>query len=1105
MSSTQQSVPTAEQVLTGLFGGSDSRAFVVDRRMHVVQGGVAALRLPGEAQQPEGRSRPETCHRQRAGSDAPCAGCPAEQVLRTGRGRTGEVYVASENRWYEIHASPIAAADGVATHALIIPHDITKRKRVEDVARESERAQRRLNERLRVLHEVSNELTEATSVEELCRWVVELGRDRLGFDRLSVWLVADDGEHIKGMFGTDEQGRLRDERGRRLAADEKTKKFLSKARLDGFIKAADVDLHDDGVRVVGSGTSVWAPMWDGEKTVGFLGADNLLRGEPFSQQDCEVLVLYASAVGHLCLRKQVEQKLRDSDEKLELILHYTNDGISMTEYDPPTHGRRLLFCNDRYVEMSGRSREELMAADDLNVFVKVSESHEQLQRQREARSRGEPTDGVASWLRPDGAENYFEWKAVPIRISDTICHIGIDRDITERRRAEEAVRESEHRYRTLFEQAADSIVLIDPQTEGFADFNELAYRQMGYTREEFARLTVADLEAAETPEQVRRHMETVLCDGQDVFETTHRTKDGEIRDVLVTARLLTIRGQRLIHSIWRDVTEYKRVERELRSAERRYRHIVETVPVMLWSQDMVSNRILFVSSSCKAFLGYSPQEIYDDMSLWLGSLHPEDQDRLYATVEAFRRRPGVWSGEYRMVHRNGKVLRILQSVTGEVDEDGTLVRVHGVSVDITDRWYMERTTRLRLRISQASVSAGSEGELIDRCMQAVREELAASGVIFYDYDAPSNRLVIRSHCGDFDSEAAELIGSPEVKADATRVCARAAFERRMVFVPDMREEPLVAYGRVKIDQLQMCGLAVIPLVADGRLLGVLEAVSGQRWDLGEPDVRMLESIGHELAVGLAGRRAQAALAEAQRLRTMGALAAGIAHDFNNMLVSIVGGASYVKARVSDDKKLFEVVERLEQGASRAAELVQRLLAFGQHRTEPDALLGLNDAVRNALRLIEPGVPKGVRLATHLAEPLAAIRADGHQIEQMVIDLCLNACEAMPNGGRLTITTGAVDVDEGLSERCELHSGQVGRHVVLTVTDSGVGMGRPDLRRAFEPFHTTKPGGHGLGLPAVHGIVSAHRGAIEIITAPGEGTTFRVYLPVADPAEAQRLS
>ncbi|HUW84511.1 MAG TPA: PAS domain S-box protein [Phycisphaerae bacterium] len=1101
MSSKQQSVPTAEQVLAGLFDGSDSRAFVVDRRMRVVQGGSAAPQPPGDGQQPEGRSRPATCHRRWAGSDAPCAGCPVEQVLRTGRARTAEVYMAPEERWRRVSVFPIVSADGATIHALIIPSDITKRKRAEDALRHGEENERRLNERLRVLHQVSNELTKATSVDELCRRAVELGRERLGFDRLSVWLVADDGEYVNGMFGTDERGRLRDERGRRLAADDQMRKFLGRVRFDGFIKSADVDLHDDRSCVVGSGTSVRVPMWDGEKTVGFLGADNLLRGEAVSRQDCELLALYASSVGHLCLRKQVEQRLRDSEQKLELILRYTNDGISMTEYAPPTHGRRLVLCNDRYVAMAGRSREELMAADDLNAFVRASESHEQLERQHEARLRGEPTEGISWWVRPDGAENYFEWKAVPIRVEDKIYHVGVDRDITERRRAEAALRESEHRYRTLFEQAADSILLIDPHTGGLVDFNERAYQLLGYTRDEFARLIVSDLEGSDTVDQVRRHAAMLLREGEEVFETTHKTKSGEIRDVLVSARMLTIRGRQLIQAIFRDVTERKRVERELRSAERRYRHIVETVPVMLWSQDMVNDRILFVSSSCKAFLGYSPRQIYDDISLWLGALHPEDRDRLRAAVEAFRRQPGVLSGEYRMVHRNGKVLRILQSVTGEVDEDGALVRVHGVSVDITDRWYMERTTRLRLRISQASVSATSEGELIDRCIQAVCEELAASGVVFYHYDAPSNRLVIRSYSGDFDPGAAELIGSPEVTADAARVCARAAFERRMVFVPDAREEPLLAYARDKIDQWDMQGLAVIPLVADGRLLGVLEAVSRQRWDLGEPGVRMLESIGHELAVGLAGRRAQAAVAESQRLRTLGALAAGIAHDFNNMLVSILGGASYVKARVADDRHLFEAMERLEQGASRAAELVQRLLAFGQHRTEPDALVDLNDAARNALRLIEPGVPKGIRLAIHLESPLAAIRADVHQIEQMVIDLCLNACEAMPDGGRLDITTGSADVDERLTERCELHSGHLGRHVVLTVSDSGIGMDRQRLHRAFEPFHTTKPEGHGLGLSAVHGMVSAHRGAIEVITAPGEGTTFRIYLPVAEQAEA----
>ena len=153
MSSKQQSVPTAEQVLAGLFDGGDSWAFVVDGRMRVVQGRPPVSRTPRDAQPPEGRPQPETCHRRWAGSDAPCAGCPVEQVLRTARVQTAEVYVAPEDRWYEIHASPIAAADGAATHALIVPHDITKRKQAEDALRANEETQRRRNERLRALCE----------------------------------------------------------------------------------------------------------------------------------------------------------------------------------------------------------------------------------------------------------------------------------------------------------------------------------------------------------------------------------------------------------------------------------------------------------------------------------------------------------------------------------------------------------------------------------------------------------------------------------------------------------------------------------------------------------------------------------------------------------------------------------------------------------------------------------------------------------------------------------------------------------------------------------------------------------------------------------------
>jgi signal transduction histidine kinase len=150
----------------------------------------------------------------------------------------------------------------------------------------------------------------------------------------------------------------------------------------------------------------------------------------------------------------------------------------------------------------------------------------------------------------------------------------------------------------------------------------------------------------------------------------------------------------------------------------------------------------------------------------------------------------------------------------------------------------------------------------------------------------------------------------------------------------------------------------------------------------------------------------------------------------------------------------------------------------------------------SLRLIEPGLPKNVERDVQLQEELPPVHGSRQQIEQMVIDLCLNACEAMPEGGQLTVGTTVTEVEKALAERCVLYSGRTGPHVALTVSDTGLGMDEQALQRAFEPFHTSKELGHGLGLSALYGSVAAQVGAIEVISSPGKGTTLRVYLPIA---------
>jgi signal transduction histidine kinase len=241
--------------------------------------------------------------------------------------------------------------------------------------------------------------------------------------------------------------------------------------------------------------------------------------------------------------------------------------------------------------------------------------------------------------------------------------------------------------------------------------------------------------------------------------------------------------------------------------------------------------------------------------------------------------------------------------------------------------------------------------------------------------------------------------------------------------------------------------------------------------------------------------AQRSLDAAQHLEAIGQLAGGIAHDFNNLLTVILGNAEMVASRLPADTEVRTMFADLQRAAARAAALTRQLLAYSRRQPLQLELLSVNDVVRNVLPLLQRVVPDRVAVHDALAEGLPQVLADAGQLEQVIMNLAVNACDAMPAGGTLTLATTLVHLDaEELQDQSVLSPGP---YIRLTATDTGTGMDAATARRAFEPYFTTKPMGQGtgLGLSTTHGIVAQLGGVVRLHTALGVGTTFSVYLPV----------
>jgi PAS domain S-box-containing protein len=251
------------------------------------------------------------------------------------------------------------------------------------------------------------------------------------------------------------------------------------------------------------------------------------------------------------------------------------------------------------------------------------------------------------------------------------------------------------------------------------------------------------------------------------------------------------------------------------------------------------------------------------------------------------------------------------------------------------------------------------------------------------------------------------------------------------------------------------------------------------------------------------------LNQIQRIESLGALAGGVAHDFNNILASILGYSSYLKMKISDGHDYYKPLERIEQGASRAASLTAKLLAFARGGGYEKKPLDMNALVEETAEILRDTIDKSLTIQTRLAPDIPSMEGDVGQLQQVIINVCLNSRDAMPEGGTISIETKTEVIDEIFIRK---HVGtNEGLHIVVAVVDTGVGMDEQTQKRMFEPFFTTKAKdkGTGLGLSMVHGIVSSHGGFILVDSAPGKGSTFSIYLPASEkslpPREVQQYS
>ena len=679
-------------------------------------------------------------------------------------------------------------------------------------------------------------------------------------------------------------------------------------------------------------------------------------------------------------------------------------------------------------------------------------------RERLAGGSSEPVE--VTIVGKTGMRVPFEVSMQAIQEHDRAAGLqGLGRDLTERRKSEEALRDSERRYREVVENV-NSIILHWDQAGHITFINDYGRGFFGYREEELLGRHVVGtiVPEDESPGHDLRAMLEEIVAQPTAFRPSRQenvTRSGERVWVSWTHRAVFDERGALqgVFSVGTDVTEQRRAEESMRTSEERFRAFLDHSPMVTFMKD-ADGRYLAGNRAWAAQFGQEATALMGrtDFELW-----PE------ATARSFRESDLA-------VARSGQVVEEIE---------------HGPGSDGKERWWS---------VVKFPVPAQTGGPLICGIVQDVtdrrRAEVALAAneammrgvmnnapVVLFALD-PNGVFLVSEGKGlsALGLRPGEVLGRSvyEVYRDHPAV----THSIRRAFAGELETETIRVEGRVFESWYS--------LVRDAD--GTVTRLIGVAVDVTERDRMVTER-----------RQFEAKIQQAQKLESLGVLAGGIAHDFNNILTAVLGNINLAIDELSTVSPAREELMEAAKATHRAADLTKQMLAYSGKGRFVIQNLDLREVIEEMTHLLEISISKQARLKFNLPGSLPAIRADAAQLRQVIMNLVINASEAIGDrSGVVAVSVGVMECEaEYLADTWLSDSLAAGNYVYVEVADTGCGIDKSKLPNIFDPFYSTKFTGRGLGLAAVLGIVRGHRGAIKVYSEVGRGTTFKVLFPVVD--------
>ena len=619
-------------------------------------------------------------------------------------------------------------------------------------------------------------------------------------------------------------------------------------------------------------------------------------------------------------------------------------------------------------------------------------------------------------------------------------------------RAERAVAEDRIRRLTLaVDQSPASVIITD--TAGNIEYvNRRFVDVTGYSVAESLGQTPRLLKSGNTPLEVYQDMWQTIRSGLVWHgELLNRTRNEVLAWNSVTISPVRDSQGTVSHylSTQEDITSRKQAERALREREERFRQIAENIKEVFFVMDASYKKTLYISPAYEQVWGRTCASLYQNPRSFLEPLPAEDRARLTTMIARIQQGEEPGDIEFRVVRPDGSVRWVLSNASPIRNEQGEVYRITGVAMDITER-------------RRAEAALAESESLHRKVIEATFDGIAIS-------EHGEVREANRGFAEMYGYTVEEVIGKPilhfvaEESVKAIRQRVSEGFEGRYELV-----------GKRK----------------DGSKI-LLEATA-KIHNIGGRPARLTA-----LRDMTEKRQLEEQFRQAQKMEAVGRLAGGVAHDFNNLLTVISSCTELVLMDTEEPDPRRDNLEEIRKAAQGAAGLTRQLLTFSRQQVIEPRLVTMEEVVMSADKILKRLIGEDIELVTQLSGSPATVKIDPGQMEQVILNLAVNARDAMPDGGKLTLETSSVELDETYTRN---HWPAIpGCFALLAVSDTGIGMAEETRARIFEPFFTTKEigKGTGLGLATVYGIIKQGGGFIWVYSERGLGTTFKIYLPLVN--------